>query len=200
MPRPAGAVPMMPCCSSSAISSSPRPSAESTSRLCCPRSGAGVVWKRCGPRRRCAWEACCALRSGSPGGRPLRRSRDERAAADRRPGVAASPWRRARLRSRGFRRSRRPFARRTSGRDARRSSSWCRRRPAALASSSWPSPGCRARRRGSPTARRWPPRSPPSRRVVRTRRARLCGIGSAVPRSVRDFPRVAAGCRTRSAR
>jgi hypothetical protein len=51
-----------------------------------------------------------------------------------------------------------------------------------------------AQRRGSPTARRWPPRSPPSRRACRTRRfARAiqvlrCGGRSAIALALQQLP------------
>ena len=182
MPSPAGTVADDPWSSSSSISSSPSPSPESTSWLCCPRSGAVPGVEAMRPGREAHGQ-----RAVSGGGVHRVVDRFEEAAGSQLRQLATAVW----LHDlghghagipEGLRRSRHRCGSRTScqllvDRIVVSSSSSGSRQ---LGRS--PTPGCRAPRSGSSTGRRWPPRSRPSRRVGRTRRVRLCGRGSAVRR------------------
>ncbi len=134
---------------------------------CCAWRWAFTGWSTCSKKPRTAscgssdWRCgCITLATGTP--------------AAQRVSTISSP--RARCAPRG------------SG--ARRSRSWCRRRPSTLASSGSAAQSGLAERGDAvpPTARRWPPRSPPSSRRRPNSssslvRYRFCGaaVGPAVP-------------------
>ena len=198
MASPAGALPMIPRSSRSAISSSLSPSSDSTSWLCSPSSGAGVRWNAVGPATRSASEACCAWRSGvhrmvdvfeEAAMHELRQVADRRCGcitlatgtpASQSVSTISSPVRSAHQRAQVLV-------------DVDRGAAVVRRRShsaASIAQSGLPSAATRP-----PTARRWRRRSPPSRRAGRTRRSslvryRFCGaaVGPRFPSRCSSAP------------